>query len=145
MKPGAFLAAILCLGAGTAIAQDDPSVISESGNEAFFRSPSGNIWCAITAGDGVVAECYLRRFTPAPQLAAQGCAQAWGFFVDHQGVGRAVCTDPSFVMMQQPKVLDYGRWVTFAGVTCRSERTGMTCTNGNGRGFSVARATQSLF
>ena len=145
MKSSVILASIcLCLATG-ATGQDDPSVISASGNEAFFKSPSGNIQCAITAGDAVVAECFLRQFTPSPALAATACGQSWGFFVDHVGTGRAICTDPTFVMMQNPKVLAYGRSVTFAGVTCRSEKTGVTCTNANGHGFQVARAAQSVF
>ena len=145
MKGMAFPGAVWLVLAGAAIAQEDRSVISASGNEAFFVSPSGNIQCAITAGDGVVAECYLRQFTPSAALAAQPCGQSWGFFVDHQSPGRAQCADPAYVMMTAPKVLGYGRWVSLAGITCRSEKSGMTCTNGAGHGFQLARAAQSLF
>lgn len=60
-------------------------------------------------------------------------------------MGRAICTDPTFVMMQNPKVLAYGRSVSFAGVTCKSEKSGVTCINARGHGFQVARAAQSVF
>lgn len=143
MKSFALCAAI-CLSA-PASAQDDPSVISDSGNEAFFVSPTGNIQCAITAGDGITAECYLHEFTPAPALAARSCGQAWGFFVDHDGVGRVQCSDPSYAFSQRAKVLGYGRWVSFGLITCQSEKSGMTCVNSAGHGFKVARASQSVF
>jgi hypothetical protein len=42
-------------------------------------------------------------------------------------------------------VLPYGASLTLGGITCTSERTGMTCVNRDGRGFAVARAAQRVF
>jgi hypothetical protein len=42
-------------------------------------------------------------------------------------------------------VLEYGSYISLGGITCVSERTGMTCTNLDGHGFTLSRARQSLF
>ncbi|MES2916214.1 MAG: DUF6636 domain-containing protein [Pseudomonadota bacterium] len=42
-------------------------------------------------------------------------------------------------------VLPYGEAVSLGGISCVSARTGMTCTNRDGHGFSVAKAIQKLF
>ena len=42
-------------------------------------------------------------------------------------------------------VLDYGQAVSLGGISCVSAKTGMTCTNAAGHGFSVAKARQKLF
>jgi hypothetical protein len=42
-------------------------------------------------------------------------------------------------------VLRYGEAVTLGGISCVSAKTGMTCTNAEGHGFSVAKAKQRLF
>ena len=41
--------------------------------------------------------------------------------------------------------LGYGQEVSLGGITCTSAKTGMTCKNEGGHGFSVARARQKLF
>jgi hypothetical protein len=141
---GGLVAFVMAL-AAAADAQEDRSIISASGNEAFFVSPTGHIQCALTAGDEVVAECHFRRFTPSAAPSRLTCSQSWGFFLDHRSPGRIECADPSFVLMQTPKVLGFGRWVALAGLTCRSERYGVACTNESGHGFRLAPAMQSLF
>ena len=39
----------------------------------------------------------------------------------------------------------YGEAVSLGGISCVSAKTGMTCTNAEGHGFSVAKAKQKLF
>jgi hypothetical protein len=42
-------------------------------------------------------------------------------------------------------VLAYGAQWTRDGLTCKSERAGVTCTNRKGHGFRLSRARQELF
>ena len=112
-----------------------------------FRSPSGNIRCVVTdEGDRPFAECSLdaldRSFTDAPE----GCDGAWGdrFRVYATGPGRVECHDGG-AGETEARVLPYGVAVRLAGITCASDRTGVTCTNADGGGFSVRRAEQSIF
>ena len=51
----------------------------------------------------------------------------------------------SVVLVGVLLTLGYGEAVTLGAFTCRSEKTGMTCTNGLGHGFSIAKAQQRLF
>ena len=41
--------------------------------------------------------------------------------------------------------LGYGLRATLGEITCTSEKTGMTCRNATGHGFSIAKAAQHLF
>lgn len=117
-----------------------------AGEDLWFRSPSGNIHCVIAAGPRPVARCDLLDFTPSFRRRPPDCDLDWGHAFEVAGRGPAglVCAGDT-VAVQGAPVLDYGHSVTLGGITCRSERTGMTCTNRDGRGFSIARARQSLF
>jgi hypothetical protein len=55
-----------------------------------------------------------------------------------------VCASDSVIDPAAP-VLDYGRSITRWGLSCTSRRTGMTCTNAEGHGFTVARRSQKVF
>jgi hypothetical protein len=114
--------------------------------EVWFRSPTGNIHCAIFAGDWTVARCDLAEFTPSFPLRPADCDLDWGFAfeVAIRGPAGPVCAGDTVRDPASP-ILDYGRSVKMGGITCTSERTGMTCVNLDGHGFSVARARQSVF
>jgi hypothetical protein len=49
------------------------------------------------------------------------------------------------VMDPNAAVLDYGHSVVSDGITCTSAKSGMTCKNAEGHGFTVARAKQQAF
>jgi len=114
-------------------------------NTLFFRSPTGNIHCMILSSSDLEARCDLREAIPSYAPRAD-CEQDYGyaFAVGSVGPGRPLCAGDSVVMTGSP-VLAYGRSVSQGGFTCRSERTGMTCVNRQGHGFSVARAQQRVF
>jgi hypothetical protein len=127
----------LCLLAAPAAAQD----------MLQFRSPTGNIHCAIFTGDYAGVRCDLRQLTPSYRTAPAGCDLDWGssFEVgvrDRKGVlacvGDSVEDPGSFV-------LGYGEEVSLGGIICASDESGMTCTNPGGHGFTVAKARQRLF
>lgn len=112
-----------------------------------FRSPDGNITCAIYSDKaGASARCDLAELVPSFSRPPQGCAFDWGksFAVDTRGKGYLACVSDA-VSGPGAAVLRFGQTISLGGVTCVSAETGMTCTNARGRGFSVAKEKQSLF
>jgi len=111
-----------------------------------FQSPTGNIGCAIMLGDPAEVRCDLRAFTPSFAEKPADCDVDWGFafVVGTSGPGRPICAGDT-VMMGDAPVLDYGQSIAAGGFTCLSEPTGMSCTNSQGHGFTIARAAQQVF
>lgn len=112
-----------------------------------FQSPTGNIHCSLYQWNGTTTvRCDLREYTPSYTKAPPNCEYDWGmsFAVDRQGKGYLACVSDSMVDRGNP-VLPYGEAVSLGGISCVSAKTGMTCTNAAGHGFSVAKARQKLF
>ena len=113
----------------------------------FFQSPSGNIQCVIGGGDSVVVRCDLGVDQLTYDQKPATCDGDWGqsFGVMESGVGFINCVTDAIGAPKEVAVLPYGVDLVLDGVTCRSETTGMTCTNTDGGGFSVRRAEQRIF
>ncbi|MFN5995483.1 MAG: DUF6636 domain-containing protein [Paracoccaceae bacterium] len=112
-----------------------------------FQSPTGNIHCAMYIWEGAAeARCDLREYTPSYTKRPAGCDLDWGmaFAVGASGKGALACVGDTVQDPGNP-VLPYGEAVSLGGISCVSAKTGMTCTNGDGHGFSVAKAKQKLF
>ena len=112
-----------------------------------FQSPTGNIQCGIYSGSGGTSVLGSRPVaTQTYRKAPAGCEFDWGnsFEVQATGKGYLACVSDS---MADPsnQVLRYGQAVSLGGISCVSAKTGMTCTNAAGHGFSVAKAKQKLF
>jgi hypothetical protein len=112
-----------------------------------FRSPTGNIHCAMYIHEeGAAARCDLRDYTPSYTRRPADCDLDWGmaFAVGASGKAALACVGDT---VQDPEnlVLPYGEAVSLGGISCVSAETGVTCTNGKGHGFSVAKAKQKLF
>lgn len=113
----------------------------------FFRSPSGNINCMIATGDYAAARCDLMQATrisyPTPPA---DCDLDWGhaFEVGPLGKGAPACVGDT-VASPDAMVLGYGQTVEIGGFRCISEKSGMSCANGQGHGFTVAKAGQKVF
>jgi hypothetical protein len=132
-----ILLVALSLGPRPALAQDFLT----------FQSPTGNIHCAIyTFNRDAEARCDLRELTPSYTARPAGCDLDWGsaFAVGHVGKGVLACVGDTVVNPDNP-VLPYGEAVSLGGISCVSAQTGMTCTNAEGHGFSVARSRQRLY
>lgn len=113
----------------------------------FFQSPSGNISCMIGSGDFAGARCDIRDYTQTITGFSGGCELDWGdsfSIAPGDSSGNLVCHGDT-VADENAMVLDYGQEISLGGITCSSARTGMSCTNARGHGFSVSRADQSLF
>jgi hypothetical protein len=111
-----------------------------------FQSPSGNIHCMLTTGFFDGARCDIFDKTPSLPPPPGGCPLDWGtaFEIGASGRGGGLCAGDT-VAQPNSVVLPYGAAISFGGVTCWSERTGMTCTNGEGGGFSLSRQAQRVF
>jgi hypothetical protein len=112
-----------------------------------FQSPTGNIHCAMGIWDGQAdARCDLADLVPSYTKAPADCDLDWGFAfaVGRTGKGALACVGDTVRDPGNP-VLPYGEAVSLGGISCVSAKTGMTCTNVEGHGFSVAKAKQKLF
>jgi hypothetical protein len=112
-----------------------------------FQSPTGNIHCAIYTYDGgAEARCDLIELVQSYTKRPTGCDLDWGsaFAVGQAGKGVLACVGDTAVNPGSP-VLPYGEAMSVGGISCVSAKTGMTCTNAEGHGFSVAKAKQKLF
>lgn len=112
-----------------------------------FRSPTGNIQCMVWVGAATAtARCDLMELVPSYRKPPPGCDFDWGqsFAVDATGKGYLACVSDSVADPSNP-ILPYGEAVSLGGISCVSAKTGMTCTNAAGHGFSVAKAKQTLF
>jgi hypothetical protein len=111
-----------------------------------FRSPTGNINCAIFLGDWPGVRCDLLEYQPSFTSPPPGCDLDWGgsFSVGPSGRGELGCVGDT-VFDPNAQTLSYGRSIRMGPFTCTSQETGMTCTNATGGGFSVARGRQIIF
>lgn len=110
-----------------------------------FRSPTGNIGCMFITGDYTSVRCDLRDAIPS-YARPRSCGMDWGhaFEVGVTGPGTPLCAGDT-VMDPRAGVLDYGRSLNIGSLSCTSAKTGMTCMNAEGHGFTVSRARQTAF
>jgi hypothetical protein len=115
-----------------------------------FTTPSRNISCQLTdtspTGDGD-ARCDVTQSSwPLPPKPAD-CAGNWGGGVSVSAAEKAQLTCASDTVADPGlQVLPYGRAVSFGGILCDSQETGVRCVNrATGHGFRVARASFDLF
>lgn len=114
-----------------------------------FQSPTGNIVCGMFddgPDSGVRCDMYSMTVqsitTPPPDCEFDWGSSFWIGAAASRG-GLACVSDP--VAVPPIPTLGYGRSMTFGGVTCTSEKTGMTCKNSRGHGFSISKAKQRVF
>ena len=115
-----------------------------------FTTPSRNISCRLTdtspTGDGE-ARCDVAQTTWSLPPEPADCAGAWGGGASVSGAERARLTCASDTVADPGlRVLEYRQAVSYGGVVCDSQETGVRCVNrATGHGFRVARASYDLF
>ena len=115
-----------------------------------FTTPSRNISCRLTdtspTGDGE-ARCDVAQTTWSLPPKPADCAGAWGGGAAVSGAERARLTCASDTAADPGlRVLEYRQAVSYGGVVCDSQETGVRCVNrATGHGFRVARASYDLF
>ena len=115
-----------------------------------FTTPSRNISCQLTdtspTSDGA-ARCDVAQSSwPLPPKPAD-CAGNWGGGVAVSAAEKAQLTCASDTVADPGlEVLAYGQAVSYGGIVCDSQETGVRCVNrATGHGFRVARASFDLF
>jgi hypothetical protein len=108
-----------------------------------FQLPSGNIHCALWEGR---LRCDALAFTYQRPPRPRGCDLDWGGAVEMgaRGPAAVLCHGDTIANPAAP-VLGYGQAWQGPGMACTAATTGLRCTNGEGRGFEMARARLRLF
>lgn len=119
------------------------------GSMSTFRTPSGNIQCVLIEGDGgTVVDCEMvsmTKFTLGLKRPAD-CDLDWGnrFTLSARGRPSMVCYGDT-LQGGQSLVLSYGEKIGAAALSCISQKSGLTCKNGSGRGFTLSKTRQRFF
>jgi hypothetical protein len=111
-----------------------------------FRSPSGNIGCAIA---GAAARCDIVHRSWSPPSRPASCPPVvdfgQGLMVQRGAAAQIVCAGDTARDPSSP-VLAYGSSSEAEGFTCASRITGMTCTDSStGHGFFISAQSYRLF
>jgi hypothetical protein len=117
-----------------------------------FKTPSGNIQCALQSGvpeDNVPPSlrCDIAQIDNPRPPPPRTCAQEWGttFSVSaDELIGQRLCVGDSVNAPGNP-ILAYGAVWQRDGYTCLSEQTGLTCHNARRHGFTLSRSGQKVF
>ncbi|WP_217914005.1 DUF6636 domain-containing protein [Miltoncostaea marina] len=134
----AGLAAAALLGAGA----------SSAAGYVQFKAPSGNIGCA---GDRTEVRCDIARTSATPPKKPTTCRFDWGhaYVITAKGKrGRGLCaSDTVLPSPGQPGVrtIRYGTRIRLGRIVCISRRSGFTCRNAGGHGFTLSRERIRLF
>ena len=135
--PRVLLALSVLTLAATAHAQSGP---------AGFQSPSKNIACQYFDDDKQnILRCDIAAMETKPRRPAD-CELDYGgaFEMNDKGPAARICHGDTMMDNSLP-VLAYGEVWQRSGFTCKSELSGITCSNADRRGFSLARAKQEVF
>lgn len=120
---------------------------SSQSKDVFFQTPSGNISCAIFGDGGGFVRCDMQQLKQTFVDKPSDCDLDWGAVFGIAGeakVGEVVCHGDT-LFGTSPMKLEYGRSVQAFGFICQSEKTGLTCKNAAGHGFTLSKARQKLF
>ena len=102
-----------------------------------FRSPSGNIGCAMTS-QGVRCDIRERSWRPPPKPRSCDVDYGQGLAVDRTGRGRFVCAGDTTLGVG--RTVAYGTLVRRGRFACRVRTTGVRCLNTRNRhGFALSR------
>lgn len=107
-----------------------------------FQTPSGNIMCVYS---GSSLRCDIGQTANRAPPKPKDCPVDWGnaFEIPAKGAASRLCYGDT-IMGNYP-VLPYGAKWTKNGITCESEKTGLTCSNQSTNGFSLSKGQQRFF
>jgi len=102
-----------------------------------FRSPSGNIGCAITS-QSVRCDIRERSWRPPPKPRSCDVDYGQGLAVSRTGRGQFVCAGDTTLGVG--RTVAYGTLVRRGRFACRVRTTGVRCVNTRNRhGFALSR------
>jgi hypothetical protein len=107
-----------------------------------FQSPSGNISCAMFASD---VRCDVVEHNWVAPPASPDCHLNWGSRFKLEQGGASVFDCYAQELPAPDQILGYGQSRTFGSITCDSESTVMTCTDGStGHYFRISRKNYEI-
>jgi hypothetical protein len=110
-----------------------------------FRSPSGNIGCALYEGG---ARCDIRKRDWSPPPRPARCPKETGYGqgveVAHTGEAGFVCAGDT-ALDPSSSSLSYGTASEVGGSECISRKNGVTCVNRAGHGFFLSIQSYQIF
>ncbi len=123
-----------------------PKSSSGGGQAQQFRSPTGNIGCALSDGS---ARCDINTRDWSPPGRPADCPSdvdfGQGLIVSGSGPAQFVCAGDTALDPSGP-ALDYGQEAQVGSFSCTSRSDGMTCRNlDTGSGFFISRQRYSTF
>jgi hypothetical protein len=120
--------------------------VQESEIDYNIVSPSGNIECNLWTNGKEELRCDMGALTYSFPEKPEDCPVDWGssFGMFSTGSAEVLCVGDTIVGPQKV-VLDYGLTVQYGSFSCTSEKTGLTCRNLDGHGFTLSKAKQTLF
>ncbi|MGD9572897.1 MAG: DUF6636 domain-containing protein [Thermoleophilia bacterium] len=115
-----------------------------------FATPTRNIACA---GDKREMRCDIRVTNATPPPRPASCNFDWGqayVITPGKRKGRGLCASDTVLPSpgQRIRILRYGTSIRFGPggqIVCISRRTGLTCRNKAGHGFTLSRQAIRLF
>lgn len=108
-----------------------------------FQLPSGNIHCALHA-DTLRCDVLNVAYRPPPRPRDCDLDHGGAVAIGPRGPARLICHGDTVADPAAP-VLRYGAAWQGPGIACTAARTGLRCTNAEGRGFEMSRARLGLF
>jgi hypothetical protein len=127
-----------------AIAAAGLATAAPAGATVSFKSPSGNIGCALSAKWG--ARCDIRAHAWKAPKKPDWCDLDWGngLEVGRRGNGHVVCAGDT--VLGGNRVLGYRKSLKRGRFKCTSYRNGVRCINvRNQHGFKLARRKATWF
>lgn len=120
--------------------------VAASEPDVMLVTPSGNIQCLVSGEEGDSLRCDVTNIVPSAGPPPASCEDYWGdaFLLGAWGRPKVLCHD-DWLSAEESMVLGYGESMNYGQFTCWSERTGLTCQNQNGHGFTLSRMSQSFY
>ena len=112
---------------------------SAFGSFLFFQTPSHNIGCVYSTSPASL-RCDIRTGLKPPPPKPKGCQNDWTFGYEMSARGRArTVYAGDTVFSPSARVVRYGTTLRRGAFRCKSQRTGLRCTNASGHGFFLSR------
>jgi hypothetical protein len=112
------------------------------------QTPSRNIHCQFDSEMGGNIDCEIIEYQPSAGLPERpaDCDLDYGsrFIMESAGEASMACYGDT-VRNADAEIIPYGSSYTLYGITCISEKTGLTCTNEDAHGFRLSKGLQELF
>lgn len=112
-----------------------------------FRTPSGNIYCNGEALDPYLGCTIVNREAGSAPSGLGSCpaGRELNVEINETGSVRVECGRAAGRLSTYTDIANYGVSANFGRITCRSERTGFSCRNADGHGFTLSRRAQQVF